>query len=149
MKSIENLSATGQLRIVITAPDGTIREDRSEKNLVVSTGLNFIVQRMKDATVGVMSHMALGTGTTPAALGDTTLQTEIAGSRVVLSTTTVSTNTITYVSSFAAGIGTGAVTEAGIFNAATVGTMLCRTAFPVVNKQAGDSMSVTWTITVN
>lgn len=149
MLPIENLSATGQLRIVITAPDGAIREDRLEKNLVVSVGLNFIVQRMKDATIDVMSHMALGTGTTPAALGNTTLESEIAGSRVVLSTTTVSTNTITYVSSFAAGIGTGAVTEAGIFNASTAGSMLCRTAFPVVNKQAGDSMSVTWTITVN
>lgn len=149
MLPIENLSATGQLRIVITAPDGAIREDRLEKNLVVSVGLNFIVQRMKDVTINVMSHMALGTGTTPAALGNTTLESEIAGSRVVLSTTTVSTNTITYVSSFAAGIGTGAVTEAGIFNASTAGSMLCRTAFPVVNKQAGDSMSVTWTITVN
>ena len=43
---------------------------------------------------------------------------------------------------------TGAVTEAGIFNAASGGTMLCRTVFSVVNKGADDSLSVTWTITL-
>ena len=70
-------------------------------------------------------------------------------SRTALTSTTVSTNTITYVASFAAGTGTGAVTEAGIFNASSAGTMLCRTVFPVVNKQSGDSMTVTWTVTVS
>ena len=57
-------------------------------------------------------------------------------------------NQITYVANFAAGVGTGAVKESGIFNGSTGGTMLCRTTFPVVNKQAGDSMTVTWTVTV-
>ena len=41
-----------------------------------------------------------------------------------------------------------AVTEAGVFNASSSGTMLCRTVFPVVNKGADDTMSVTWTITL-
>jgi len=27
--------------------------------------------------------------------------------------------------------------------------MLCRTTFPVVNKAAGDSIAVTWTVTVS
>ena len=94
-----------------------------------------------------MSHMALGSDTTAAAAGDTDLG-SILGSREALDSTTASSNTITYVSSFEAGEGTGAVTEAGIFNAATSGTMLCRTVFAVVNKQADDTMSVTWTITL-
>jgi hypothetical protein len=55
----------------------------------------------------------------------------------------------TYVASFPAGTGTGAVTEAGIFNASSGGTMLCRTVFSVVNKGADDAMSITWTITVS
>ena len=45
--------------------------------------------------------------------------------------------------------GTGAVTEAGIFNASSGGTMLCRTVFAVVNKGADDGMSITWQITVS
>ena len=149
MQNLESLKANGELRVVLTGSDGQIKEDVLLKNLVVDTGLNFIVKRMKDATADVMSHMSLGTGTTAAAAADTTLQTEINGSRVGLTSTTVTANQITYIASFAAGVGTGAVTEAGIFNNSTGGTMLCRTVFPVVNKQSGDSMTVTWTVTVS
>lgn len=149
MQNLENLKANGQLRIVVTAADGSIKEDHTVKNLVVDTGLNFIVKRMKDTTADVMSHMSLGTGTTAAAAADTTLQTELAGARVSLTSTSVTANQITYIASFAAGVGTGAVTEAGIFNNTSGGTMLCRTVFPVVNKQSGDSMTVTWTVTVS
>lgn len=149
MNQLETLKASGALRIVVTSAEGQVKEDVQVKNLVVSTGLNYIVSRMKDATATAMSHMSLGTGTTAAAAGDSTLGTEISGSRTALTSTTVSSNTITYVASFAAGTGTGAVTEAGIFNASSAGTMACRTVFPVVNKQAGDSMTVTWTVTVS
>jgi hypothetical protein len=149
MNTIENLKVTGALRVVLTGADGQIKDDRELKNLVVNTGLNFIASRMKEATATVMSHMSLGTGTTAAAAGDTTLGTEISASRVALTSTTVTANQVTYIASFAAGVGTGAVTESGIFNASSSGTMLCRTVFPVVNKQAGDSMTVTWTVTVN
>jgi hypothetical protein len=149
MQNLETLKANGQLRIVVTAADGSIKEDQTVKNLVVDTGLNFIVKRMKDTTADVMSHMSLGTGTTAAAAADTTLQTELSGSRVTLTSTSVTANQITYIASFAAGVGTGAVTEAGIFNNTSGGTMLCRTVFPVVNKQSGDSMTVTWTVTVS
>lgn len=149
MQNLESLKANGELRVVLTGSDGQVKEDVLLKNLVVDTGLNFIVKRMKDATADVMSHMSLGTGTTAAAAADTTLQTEINGSRVGLTSTTVTANQITYIASFAAGVGTGAVTEAGIFNASSGGTMLCRTVFPVVNKQSGDSMTVTWTVTVS
>jgi len=50
---------------------------------------------------------------------------------------------------FGAGVGTGAVTEAGIFNASSAGTMLCRTTFSVINKAAADTLGITWTVTVN
>ena len=146
---LETLQAKGQLKVVLTGPDGKVKTEQLLKNLVVDTGLNFIVSRMKDATAGVMSHMTVGTGTTPAAAGDTTLEAEIAGARTALTSTTVAANQVTYVSSFSAGVGTGAITEAGVLNAASGGTLLCRTVFPVVNKQAGDSMTITWAVTVS
>ena len=146
---LDNLKATGQLQVVLTGPDGVVKEDHLLKNLVVDTGLNFIVSRMENAAASVMSHMSVGTGTTAAAAGDTTLETEIAGARVALTSTTVASNQITYVASFNAGVGTGAITEAGVLNAASGGTLLCRTVFPVVNKQAGDSMTITWAVTVS
>ena len=144
----ENLKLSGQLNIVLRDKDGNIKEERTEKNLVVSAGLTFIASRMKNATATAMTHMGLGSGTTNVAAGQTDLVT-LLGSREVLDSTTASSNTIAYVASFEAGDATGAVTEAGIFNAASSGTMLCRTKFSVVNKAADDTMAVTWTITLS
>jgi hypothetical protein len=95
----------------------------------------------------VMTHMAVGTGTTAAAAGDTALGTQL--DRNTLTSTTVTNNTIEYACTWAAGDGTGAITEAGIFDASTGGDMLARTVFSVVNKGAADSMTITWTITVS
>ena len=145
----DSIKITGNVKIDIIGADGAVKDSREIKNLVVTVGKNYIASRMKDATATAMTHMELGTGATAAAVGDTTLQTAISGSRVTLASTTVTTNSIAYVASFPAGTGTGAVTEAGIFNAASAGTMLCRTVFSVVNKGAADAMSITWTITVS
>ena len=116
-------------------------------NLVVTAGKNLVASRLKDTTDGAMSHMAVGTGTTAAAAGDTALGTE--ADRQALTSTTVTNNEVAYVATFGAGDGTGAITEAGLFNASSAGTMLCRTVFSVVNKAADDSMTITWTVTVS
>ena len=145
----DSIKITGDVKIDIIGADGVVKDSREIKNLVVTTGKNYIASRMKDATATAMTHMELGTGTTAAAVGDTTLQTAISGSRVTLTSTTVTTNAVAYVASFPAGTGTGAVTEAGVFNASSAGTLLCRTVFSVVNKGANDAMSITWTITVS
>tara|TARA_R110000782_G_scaffold45755_4_gene101494 strand:- start:1280 stop:1729 length:450 start_codon:yes stop_codon:yes gene_type:complete len=143
----DDLKLRGDVAIVLKDKDGNVKDSREIHNLVVSAGLTFICSRMAGVSADVMSHMALGSGTTAVAAGDTDLE-SILGSREALDSSTASSNTIAYVSSFEAGEGTGAVTEAGIFNAATSGTMLCHVIFPVVNKQADDTMSVTWTITL-
>ena len=142
----DGLKLRGDVALVLRDKNGNVKEERKIKNLIVNTGLNFICDRMKNDETA-MSHMALGSGSTAAAAGDTTLGSQL-GSREALDSDTVSSNTITYTSSFEAGDATGAVTEAGIFNATSGGTMLCRTVFAVVNKSADDSLSVTWTITL-
>jgi hypothetical protein len=142
----DGLKLRGDVALVLRDKNGNVKEERKINNLIVNTGLNFICDRMKNDETA-MSHMALGSGSTAAAAGDTTLGSQL-GSREALDSDTVSSNTITYTSSFEAGDATGAVTEAGIFNAASGGTMLCRTVFAVVNKSADDSLSVTWTITL-
>ena len=147
----ENLKLSGQLNIVLKDKAGNVKEERELKNLVVNAGLAYIASRMKDTTKGAMSHMGLGSGSTAAAAADTDLG-SLLGSREALDSTTISgTNDekVVYVSSFEAGDATGAVTEAGIFNAASGGDMLCRTVFSVVNKAADATMSVTWTITLS
>ena len=145
----DNIKITGNVKIDIIGADGAVKDSREIKNLVVTSGKTFIASRIVGVAANVMGWMELGTGTTAAAVGDTTLETVISGSRVALTSGTSSTNVVTYVASFPAGTCTGAVTEAGTFNAASAGTMLCRTVFSVVNKGANDAMSITWTITVS
>lgn len=143
----ENVKFTGKLKIVITGPDGKIKESHELKNLVVAVGKAWIASRMV-GTPAVMSHMAMGTGSTAAVAGNTTLETET-GARVALSSSNAVGAVVTYVATFLPGVATGALTEAGIFNAGAAGTMLCRTVFPVVNKAAPDTMSITWDITAS
>lgn len=142
----ENIKVTGQVMVEITGPDGQVKERREIKNLVVTSGKTFIAGRMV-GTPTAMSHMAIGSSSTAAANADTALGGELG--RVSLATSTSSANVVSYTASFPAGTGTGAVVEAGIFNAASAGTMLCRTVFPVINKGVDDAMSITWQITVS
>ena len=94
-----------------------------------------------------MTHMGIGTNSTAPLPENTTLTGQT--TRQVLTGSSVSGNSITYTATFPAGYGDGSITEAGIFNASVAGTMLCRTVFPVVNKQAGDTIAVTWKVTVS
>ena len=137
----DGLKLTGKLSIAIN--DEVVQE---VPNLVVTAGKNYVADRIKNNST-VMSHMAIGTGTAAAAAGNTALGSESA--RTALTSSTVTDNESVYVDTFAAGPGTGAITEAGIFNASSGGTMLCRTVFSVVNKGASDAMTITWTVTVS
>lgn len=147
----ENLKLSGELSIVLKDKDGNVKDTREVKNLVVNTGLAFIISRMVGTDKSVMSHMALGSGTTAAAAGQTDLVSMLGSREAIDSTTIVGTNNekVRYVCNFEAGDGTGAVTESAIFNAGSGGDMLCRTVFDVVNKAADDTMAITWTITLS
>jgi len=137
----DDLKLTGALTIAVN--DEIVQET---ENLVVTAGKNWVADRMNNANA-VMSHMAVGTGTTAAAAGNTALVTET--DRNALTSTTVTDNAVAYVATWAAGDATAALTEAGSFDAASSGDMLARTVFSVVNKGAADSMTITWTITVS
>ena len=143
----EGLKLRGDVAVVLRDKNGNVKEERNIQNLIVDTGLNFICDRMKDDETA-MTHMALGSGTTAPAAGDTSLESQL-GSREVLDSSTVTNNQIVYISSFEATKATGGVTEAAIFNAASGGTMLCRVTFSVVNKAADDVLSINWTISVS
>lgn len=142
----DGISISGALVIEVKGADGAIKDTRTIPNLIVDTGLGYIASRMVNAT-SVMTHMALGSGTILPAAGDSALGAQL-GDRVALTSADAAGATVTYTAAFSAGVATGAVTEAGIFSAGTGGVMLCRTMFPVVNKEAGDTMSITWTITL-
>jgi len=141
----DGLTLKGNLTIALN--DEVVQE---VPNLVVTAGKGFVASSMLKTTSNspaAMTHMAIGSGTNNPAAGDTALQTELG--RVSLSSSSASGAVVTYAATFGAGTGTGAVTEAGILNAGSSGTLLCRTEFNVVNKGSADSMTITWTVTVS
>ena len=145
----DNIDLTGSLSIQLFAENGELKDETFVPNLVVNTGLAYIASRMASASAAAMSHMAIGLSTAAAAGGQTALGSENA--RVALDstgivTTTVANDSVQYIATFNTGVGTGAITEAGIFNSDTAGTMLCRTVFNVINKDVNDKMVITWKV---
>jgi hypothetical protein len=141
------LSVKGDVLIIKSDQFGNTKK-YEYKNLVVSVGKTYIASRMASDTDTVMSHMAIGSGTAAATVSDTTLGTELARVTLIVDGGSPSSNTINYSANIDAGTGTGAITEAGVFNDSTSGTMLCRTVFPVVNKELGDSLVISWTVSI-
>jgi hypothetical protein len=148
--TLDNVNTIGTLKIVVTGADGTIKDSRLLKNLVVSSGKALFASRLIGAASAVASHIAVGTNNTVEAVTQTGLSAELVRAALASTTnvtTTVTNDAVQYVATLAAGIGTGALVEAGIFNAASAGTMISRVVFPVVNKGAADTMTITWKIT--
>lgn len=151
----EQVQAKGKLSIVLTDETGNIKQELNIDNLVVAAGKKNITTKVlgyTGSTANTMSHMAVGTSSTAASSGQTGLVAEVA--RVALASSALATITsdgdsVRYIATFPAGTGTGSLVEAGIFNAASSGTMLCRTVFSTVTKGAGDSMTITWTVTIS
>lgn len=142
---------TGMVTLKHFDATGNLLGEYCVKNLVVTAGLQYMAARMSDTTPpNQMSHMALGSDNTAPVLANTALGAQL-GARVALAVAggTPSSNTVTYSATFGSGVATGAVVEAGIFNASSSGSMLCRTTFPVINKASTDSLAVSWVITVS
>lgn len=130
--------------IVLRGPDGMIKETRAVYNAVTTAGKNGIAdQILASPSLGKPTHMAVGTGTG----GTTALNAEV--DRNALTSKTRSTNVVTMVADWAAGDGTGALTEAGVLTAASSGDMWLYNTFSVVNKGANDTLTITWTLTIN
>jgi hypothetical protein len=147
----DSIKAKGTLTLVLTDASGAVKQ-QDEHNLVVSTGLAYIASRMVGTSSAVMSHMAVGSNTDAANSTNTQLGVQL-DTRVAISTTTIVTtnvpnDSVQYVATFGPGQSTGAITEAGVFNADVSGSMLCRTVFPVINKGTLDTLSITWKVSV-
>lgn len=150
---------------IITTNAGIVTNELYIPNRVVNVGKDYIASRMINNTAAIMQYMALGiddSSSTDVTLN--ALQSELTlggyarrqatitqeGSLPVAGGGTAQ-NQVQYVSVFEAGNpGSDApLVEAGIFDATTGGNMLCRTTFPIVTKQDGDTITITWTITIN
>ena len=143
MERNDAVGVTGKLVLVLRGPDGAVKETRVA-NLVTTNGKNMIADRLLAApSLGVPTHMAVGTGA-PAA---NALGAEV--DRNAFTSKNRSGAVVTMITDWAAGDGTGALTEAGIFDAGAAGNMHCSATFGVVTKGALDTLQGTWTLTIN
>lgn len=129
---------------VLRDQHGNVKQTERVHNTVTANGKNAIADQLLAApTLGKPTHMGIGTGTATA----TALQTEI--DRNVLTSKTRSGAVVTFTGDWSAGDGTGAITEAGIFDASSAGNTLLTTAFAVINKGANDTLQIVWTLTIS
>lgn len=149
MKFNEAPKLTGYIKFDLYAADGSLKQHEEVKNVVVTVGKSYLADWLTQATQAdyFMRYIALGEGTTAASASDTTLEDELATR--VAGTLSSASNVWQNIASFGPGVNTGAITESGIFSASSAGTMLARQVFPVVNKGAGDTLQVTWQITIS
>lgn len=147
----DNIKYTGELTVMIhDGITGELKSTEVHKNLVVKVGRDFAIRRLFSSAEQPMSHMAIGTNNVTQTPSNQILGAEIA--RVSFSTTPTSVgSTATFTAIFNQGVGTGTITEAGIFNSSTSndGVMLARTTFNAKPKLATDVFTIIWNITAN
>ena len=145
----EAMKLHGAVTLMLQKPDGEVQTTHKD-NIIVNVGFDFIADAIGRATSrpGVMGFIAVGTGTTAAAASQSALVTELKRNAATYAHT-VGTKTFTFTAQYPAGDATGAITEAGVFNAASAGIMLDRVVFPVVNKGADDSLTAVFTFTMS
>lgn len=106
------------------------------------------------ADVSTFKYHECGTGTNAEAVGDTALQTPCTTALNPDSTRAVGTQA-NGVSKTYSSVGTltfdasAAVTEHGLFSAASTGTLMDRSVFTAINVVSGDSIQFTYTLTLN
>lgn len=142
---------TGELALVHIAADGARTNYGVVAYRVVTTAfVNFVTDQLQTETsvFGDFKFHDSGVGTTAEAVGDTGIETTDGESRATGTQTESAANayrsvgTITYTT-------TKAITEHGLFNDASAGTLMDRTVFSAVNVVNTESIQFTYTLTIN
>jgi hypothetical protein len=150
----DGLKISGLIEIEVIR-DGKVVDKRKIKNLITTAGKGEVTNLMGNvSSPASFTYLAVGTGATAAAAGDTTLQTEItdsglarASATVTRQTTTTTNDTLRLIKSWTVS-GTKAITECGIFNAASAGVLLGRQVFTAVNVVSSDTFQVTYSVSL-
>lgn len=138
------ITLKGRVKIVVYDKNGNVKDVREFDNLIVDVGKTEVANLIGGVGGAPFQYIAIGAGTNPPAATDTALQSEVARQQ---STNTVNNNVLTLQATFNF-TAAATITESGIFNAATGGVMLARQTFNAINVNAGDSLQVTWQITI-
>lgn len=146
------MKVEGKWWVTLYGAPGEIKETRHGKNVVVTTGHQFLADFMASAAAAAstftMRYIAIGSDSTGELAANTALGTELARvSAVVSSATAIYRLTAT----FSSGIGTGNIYEYGVMSTITTGagTMFSRDVEGLITKSANDQLVVTTEITIS
>lgn len=146
---VKNVQVTGSLTLILRKADGAVEVCRKD-NIIVSSGFDAICDSlgMTSGRPSAFGYIALGTGATAPAIEQTALVSEIARQAATYAHV-AGTQVMTFSSTFGPGAATGALTEAGVFNASSAGTMLDRVLFNVINKGENDTLTAQFQFTLS
>lgn len=140
--------------IVHRRADGTILGDETVHNVITNAGRDFLhLQGYGSSGLGAngLNYIALSNDTLTETSASTTLSTEIAANGLSRAQGTVAhtngTNTTTVSKTFTAS-GAQAAQKAALFTASSAGTMNHALAFTQRSLQIGDTLAITFTITL-
>lgn len=144
-----DVKVKGSLVLTLRKANGAV-EVRRKDNIIVSTGFDAICDSLGNAGArpAVFGYIALGTGTDTPVSSQTALVAELARQAATYAHV-AGTQVMTFSSTFTPGLGTGAITEAGVFNAPSAGIMLDRVTFSVINKGENDTLTAQFQFTLS
>jgi len=151
----ERTGLCGQMHIVLRDNYGYLKEERDGPNVVTNTGIAEIVKLACSEAADCWTHIAIGESSTAATVTQTSLEAEITsagGSRDASTVTSDVENTTDDTIQLVSGwnfTSDMTVRESGVFNNVSGGTMLCRQVFTALPVDNGDSLTITWRITLD
>lgn len=144
------LVALGKVEATLIKADGTkVHYGVLSRRVVTTAFVNFVVDQLQTETsvFGDFKFHDSGVGTTAENVTDTGMETTDGESRATGTQTESAANayrsvgTISYTT-------TKAITEHGLFNDASAGTLMDRSVFSAINVVNGDSIQFTYTLTL-
>lgn len=154
----ESLTIKGHISAKLYESDGTLVQKIEQPNLVTKAGKNYFARRILDNNIPRIRQIAIGRGTTPASLEDTSLvdQTAIVN---FTNTSVEQNNTIYLFTGFPEGTGLGDIWEVGLFTEPSSGSslfdpedlnlLLCRSVFNApFNKTSTQYLNVIWRLQI-
>ena len=141
----------GKFFVRCYGPDGILKAERIGHNVVTTVGKEYIAAFLNSAAQGSSTfparYISVGSDTSTEAASNTVMGAAIARQ----------TGTASYISgqiyqvkaTFPSGLAEGQVSEFGMFNTSTGGTLISRDVEATITVGASDSLTVTWQLTLS
>ncbi|MCK6562920.1 hypothetical protein HUU39_11600 [candidate division KSB1 bacterium] len=157
MKPSESIDMKGRLTLQKRNAAGELVEQVAADNSIMLSGRELVarmfIHKAIDPPIDPISYVAVGTGTTAVDPANTQLQTELFRKPINtidptqhVTTTSDKKIKLTISAELDFNEANGALTEAGLFNAANAGVMYNRVVFDPINKSTDFKLTLIWEI---